>query len=160
MEEIKLAIINGENSELDGKINCFYIDEQESYHSTILSEYIKENYGTNKELENLDLNNANSIMLFLREQGNIVFANDTTYKNGMPDRHGKTGFFVMPDFLSDNQKESLQEFNKMVQDYDYLEIWHSFESHVDCKILFTNDKSQVKTIIDFYLEKYAKTKTK
>lgn len=159
-KDIKLAIINGENSEYDGKINCFYIDDQELYHSTIFFNYIKEHYVNKKELEDFDLNNANSMMLFLREQGNIVFVNNTTYKNELPDRHGKTGIFAMPDFMSENQKESLRKFNKMLNDYDGLQIWHSFEFRTDCKNIFTKDKSQVKTIIEFYIENYTKLKTK
>lgn len=159
MEEIKLAIINGESNEYDGKINCFYIDEQELFHSNIFSKYIKENYSPN-ELENLDFDNANSMMLFLRERGNIVFVNDTTYKNGIPDKHGKTGIFAMPDFISENQISALKEFNKMIKTYDGLQIWHSFDSHIECKNLFTKDKSQVKGVIDFYIENYAKSKVK
>lgn len=160
MEEIKLAIISGENSEFDGKIHCFNIDDQELFHSTIFLNYIKEYYGTNQELKNIDLDNANSMMLFLREQGNVVFVNDTTYKNGIPDKHGRTGIFAMPDSLSESQTESLKEFNEKIEDYDGLQIWHSFESHMECKNLFTKDKSQVKTVIDYFIKNYSQSKTK
>lgn len=88
-KDLKLAIIS--NSDSIDIVYKSYIDESECFHSVILKEYIKKYYPDAFINKSVDLDNANTISLFLREQGNIVFLNDTTYQNGVPDPHGKTG---------------------------------------------------------------------
>lgn len=153
-DEIKIAIINP-----DGKINNFYIGDEDFFHSYILRSYLNLNYDK-LDLVNIDLNNANSMSLFLRESGNIVFLNTTTYKDKKPLKDGKIGVIFMPDELSENQKNSLLDFKNSVSNYDELQIFYNFLDKLSCNTLFTKNKEQVKTIIDYILEKYSHQKGK
>jgi hypothetical protein len=157
-KDLKLAIIS--NSDSIDIVYKSYIDESERFHSVILKEYIKKYYPDAFINKSVDLNNANAISLFLREQGNIVFLNDTTYQNGVPDPHGKTGIVIMPDFMLESQKDALLELSDEIKDYDGLQIWHNFESHDSCKMMFTKTKEQVKTIIPYYIEEFVNHKIK
>ena len=158
-KEIKVAIINGENSETDGKINYFYIDDNDYYHSYILRQYVISKYDA-LELKNTDLYNANSISLFLRERGNVVFLNTTTYINKSPSRYGRNSIIFMPDEISKNQRESLLNFKNDIMNYDEVQVYYNFVSRVSCNTLFTKNKEQVKTIIDDVLEFYPQVKEK
>lgn len=156
--DIKLAVITGTNNEIDGQINCFQIGEDDAFHAAILSDYLKEKYWANEEIKKINLDNANAMGLFLREQGDVVFFNSTTYKDGSPNKHGRTGIFIIPDNMTENQIESLKELNEKVNHYDEFQIWFDFESHDQCKMLFTKNKEQVKTIIDNFIKTYSSDK--
>lgn len=157
-KDLKLAIIS--NSDSSNIVYKSYIDESERFHSVILKEYIKKYYPDAFINKSVDLDNANAISLFLREQGNIVFLNDTTYQNGVPDPHGKTGIVIMPDVMLESQKDALLKLNDEIKGYDGLQIWYHFESHDSCKMMFTKTKEQVKMIIPYYIEEFVNHKIK
>lgn len=142
-DDIKIAIV------ADDKIDYMYVGEEQLFHSVILKEYILKNYPNAK----VNFENANNMALFLREKGLVVFLNDTTYKNQKPDIHGKTGVFIFPDTLSEIKKELVLELNEKLQDFDAFQVWYEFESHDECKNIFTRNKDQVKTIIPYVLDK-------
>ena len=158
-KEIKVAIINGENSDIDGWIEYFYIDDNEYYHSYILREYVIHKYDI-LDLSDIDLNNANSMALFLREKGDIVFLNTTTYINRKPSKHGRTSMIFMPDMISSNQRESLLNFNDDIKSYDEVQVYYNFIDRTSCSTMFTKNKEQVKTIIDDVLDTYPSVKEK
>ena len=151
-KDIKIAIIT------DDKIDYMYAEQEEIYHSSLLSDYIKNRYPSLESSKNIKFDNANSMALFLREQGDIIFLNDTTYHNGIPDNHGKTGILIIPDEMNLEKRQLLEEFNHQLINYDALQIWYDFESHDECKMLFTKSKEQVETIVGYLLSKYGKTK--
>lgn len=72
----------------------------------------------------------------------------------------KTGIVIMPDFMLESQKDALLELSDEIKDYDGLQIWHNFESHDSCKMMFTKTKEQVKTIIPYYIEEFVNHKIK
>lgn len=152
--DIKIAVIN------DSSIDYMLVGNQDHFHSFLLEQYIKKQYSAELGDINIDFDNANSMSMFLREQGNIVFLNDTTYTNGKPGKHGKTGIFIFPDTINDAQIDLLLQLNERIQDYDELQIWYDFSSHFECKNIFTKNKEQVKTIIPYVIEKLKKSKTR
>ena len=153
-DELKLAIINGPNSNEDGEVERFYIGKEDYYHSKVLFDVVNSEYSQD-ELGKVDLKNANSMALFLRENGNIVFFNTTTYIDKQASKHGRTGILIMPDEITENQKDSLMEFNRELSDYDELQVWYEFTDDFNCQLLRTKTKDQVKTIVPDVLEKVA-----
>lgn len=146
MNDIKIAIIT------DTEINYLYREDDDIIHAELFKKYIIDHY-LSDEIEQVDLNNANNMALFLREKGNIIFINDTTYVNDLPGKHGKTGIVIFPNEISEYQKEEIMNFNQNIIDYDGLQVWYDFESHMECKTIFTRNKSQVSTIIEYALDK-------
>lgn len=149
--DIKIAVIDND------KIDYMYIGLENTSYFLPLSEYVKYKYPESINRSDIDFKDTNSMGLYLREQGNIVFFNNTTYKEGKI-RDEKRGIFIMPDQMTSDMKQLLLEFNKQLASYDSLQIWHSFESHIECKTLFTKNKQQVLTIVDYYVDTYGKTK--
>lgn len=152
--QIKIAVVN-----INGNIDYINVGSENYFHSVLLNDYITKNYIVN-ENDNVNMSNANSMSLFLREKGNIVFLNSTTYKNGRPDIHGVNGIVIFPNEITNLQKESLVELNEKLKDYDVLQVWYDFESHESCRMLFTKDKKQVHTILDYVADKINLVKTK
>ena len=156
MEHIKFAVINDMEVENDSSIEIVYGDD-ETYHYDLLTKYIK-NKGLDKDNPNLNYADANSLALFLREQGKIVFLNKTSYKRLI--NSGESGIFIMTDYLSEKQKESLIEFNKYITNFEEIELWYDFLSHTECKNLYTTNNNQVLTILNYYLDEIYNKKTK
>lgn len=149
MKHIKFAVMNEY-----GEIDIIYGDE-ESLHCVLLTEYIKSK-DLIKDNVTLDFNDPNNMSLYLRELGNIIFLNKTSYKKII--KSGESGIFVMPDYLSTNQKEKLLDFNQYINDFEEIEIWYEFASHSECKNLYTVNKNQVKTILEYYKNNIYKEK--
>ena len=152
--ELKLAIIDGPNKNEDGKIERFYIGKEDYYHAKVLCDVVSSLY-SQEELEKVDLKNANSMALFLREKGDVVFLNTTTYIDKKASKHGRTGVLIMPDKITEEQKESLMNFNVELSNYDELQVWYEFTEDINCQLLRTNTKDQVKTIIPDVIKKIA-----
>lgn len=143
MKYIKFAVIN-EN----GEIEVIYGDE-ESYHCVLLTEYIKSK-SLDKDNITLDFSDPNNLTLYLRELGNIIFLNKTSYKRLI--NTGESGIFVIPDVLTKQQKENLLNFNKYINNFEEIEIWYEFSSHAECKNLYTKNKQQVQNILEYYIK--------
>ena len=54
----------------------------------------------------------------------------------------------------------LKGYAKYIIDFEEIEIWYEFLSHAECKTLYTTDKSQVLTILKYYIDEICNTKTK
>lgn len=148
-ERIKIAIINGENSAYDGKIDYIKVDEEEFYHVYLLKKYIEEkNYIVS---DDVNMNDANSIGLFLREKGNVIFLDGTSYKNDKPE-DGKKGIIIFPDNITENQKESIMKLNEEIKYLDSLQVWYDFSAHLECKMLIAKNNDQVRTILGDVLD--------
>ena len=52
--------------------------------------------------------------------GNIVFFNTTATTEKEFKKYGKTGQFMMPDTITEEQNEALNRFCKQIEDYDIL----------------------------------------
>ena len=144
-ERIKIAIINGENSGYDGKIDYIKVDKEDFYHAYLLKKYIEENNYIVSD--DVNMNDANSMSLFLREKGNVIFLDSTTYKDNKPGLHGKTGIVILPDNVTENQKEAIMNLNEEIEDFDSLQVWYNFSAHLECKMLIAQNNDQVRTIL-------------
>lgn len=145
--DIKIAIIN-----MDGNIDKYYVDN--NYHALLLHDYIQDNYSNDLDYKDIsDSSSANVLAIFLREKGNIVFINNTTYKESELIRHGRFGIYVMPDEITKEQSEAIRQFNTSINYFNELQIWSDFTDKYECKMIYTKSKEQVSTIVEDYLEK-------
>ena len=108
----------------------------------------------------VNLSDVNSMSLFLREKGDIVFLNTTSYNNQNILENERTGMIFMPDMVSSNQRESLLNFKNDIINYDAIQILYNFTDKTSCSTIFTKNKEQVKTIIDDVLDIYPSVKEK
>lgn len=139
--EIKIAII-----EENGNIYRQNVGTVDYFHSYLLSEYAVNNY-TPEELGETDLKNANSIAITLRELGNIVFLNTTTYIEKTPSKHGRTGIVIMPDTITEEQQDALIQLEEELGNYNEIQLWYAFSNRNNCKMLRANGKEEVNEII-------------
>lgn len=145
MDEIKLAIFPKE-----GEPVYYYMDENDTYHAHYLGEYLDQNYPN----ADVDKRNANSISLFLRENGETIFLNTTSYKENIFKKHGRTGILIVPDVISEKQEQHLLELNNRIQNYDVLQIWHEFSSRNECKMTSRTTNAESKELLPGFLEYY------
>ena len=146
MNEIKIAIITP-----SGEAEYIIIDENDTFHSYYLNQYVKKHYLVP---DGVDMNNANSMSLFLRDKGNAIFLNTTTYKDEIIKRHGRNGIIIIPDVVTEEQEKSLLELNEKLQNFDSLQIWHNFLSKNECSMTVRHTNSESKVLLPGFLEYY------
>lgn len=137
MEEIiKIAIIDG--NELDGKIDYITCNlETEKIHIAMMLDYLKTHYLEDEFLQNCNIyTSINSIALYLSRKGNIIFLNTTSYSKEMLSKHGRNGILIMPNKITENQKESLQELKEKLSKLNELQIWYDITEDNNAKVLF------------------------
>ena len=156
--DFKIVIINGINDEMDGKIEKIYSEDENSYHVELLTNYIQINYPPNDEIKNLDYSSANSLSLFLREQGKVVFINSTSYKKQYISKYGKSGILILPNQLSEKQIAALNNFKNDINDFDDLQAWYDFSDHTSCKMVHSKTKGDVGNVIDFVINNRVKNR--
>lgn len=146
MNEIKIAIIAP-----DGEAKYYIIDENDTYHAYYLNQYVKEHYSVP---DGVDMNNANSMSLFLRDQGNAIFLNVTTYRDDIIKKHGRNGIIIIPEVVTDEQEKALLELNEKIQNFDSLQIWYNFISRTDCSMTVRHTNGESKVLLPGFLEYY------
>ena len=141
-EIIKVAIIHGEkpvdNLNKDGVIdylNCTLEDEY--FHIVMMLKYLETHYKDNPKLQSYDVyNSINEISLYLSRLGNIIFLNTTNYRKEMLQKHGRHGIIMMPENITDNQKESLRELKQHLEKYNEIQIWYDIKDDNQAQMLF------------------------
>lgn len=146
MENVKIAVIHGEDM-LDGNIDVINRENPDRYHIDYLLEYINKNYKENEMFKNMNRNEtANSIGLKLKDIGNIVFFDITTYlADGTPNYNGKSGIIMLPENVTEKQTEALDLFKSRISDYTEVSFWFNFKEEdgmANCMCV-TNTKAQV-----------------
>lgn len=58
------------------------------------------------------------IAYFLVKMGHIVFFNTTKYDEDNLRKYGRTGFFMLPNHLTEKQKECLENFTEQISNYN------------------------------------------
>lgn len=137
MEEIiKIAIIHGD--ELGGKIDYITCNlENEKIHIAMMLDYLKTHYLEDEFLQKSNLyTSINSITLYLCRKGNIIFLNTTSYSKEMLNKHGRSGIIMMPEKITENQKESLYEFKEKISKMNEIQIWYDITSDNNAKVMF------------------------
>lgn len=130
MEDLKFAFIFGEtkvdSENKDGYIERSLIDD-ESAHIEYVVDYLKTHFKDDQYLQNISVSTSpHQVAIYLKDLGHITFYNITSYRDGIPIRNQKSGLLILPDELTENQKASLEEFGREIEDYNDLQIWQNF----------------------------------
>lgn len=130
MDDKKIAFIFGSDKEesgiYEGEIEEIGDIKDGYFHSTCLLEFAKEKYpeiGVFKRLTNK--HNPEAISFFYAKLFNhIIFLNTTKYnEDGSIGKHGKTGLFLIPDTITEKQKEGLSVFLDKISEYKITIIY-------------------------------------
>ena len=149
-DKLKLVIIDE-----DGNINKFVIGDIDYYHFKLMSDYAKEKY--NQELIKDEIfRNTSTSALFLREQGEMVFLNNTSYANGIPDKHGRCGIIFMPDEITNSQIDAINSFKEEVSDYNDLVIYYNFIDEITCNTARAKNKETLDKAFNIVLDNVKK----
>lgn len=124
MDNYKMAFIYGqdepERNIEDGMLHFYGEFDDEILHSKYLLDYAKEYYPDVSIFEKLTIKHQPEVIAyFLIKMGHIVFLN-TTKLNEKGKKHGKIGIFLMPDTITEKQKETLISFANQIEDYDVM----------------------------------------
>lgn len=149
MDDYKLAIINDKDNGIE-KIGSRKNDD---LHIICLLNYIKEKYRDNKLLNQLnERHTPDAVGYYLTLfDNNILFFNTTTDVS----KYGKTGFFMFPKEISDNQKIKLYEFADEINDY-FIDIAYDFtvdDGFLNASELKSAGVGDISNLLDTYFEK-------
>ena len=133
--DLKFALIFGESrvdgQNMDGNIDRIYIDD-ESTHIEYVIHYLKTHFKEDSYLQNISIyNTANQVAIYMKDCGHITFYNITTYVDEKPKGAGRCGLLILPDELSCNQVDALEEFKNDLIKYNDLQVWQHFHQDKD-----------------------------
>ena len=124
MDDKKLAFIFGSNREsagiYDGDIRILGNINDDDVHVTCLLDFANSNYPDVPIFKKLNSRHLpESVAYFYVKLFNhAVFFNTTKYNSdGLISKHGKQGLFLLPNKLSDLQKQSISSFLDEISDY-------------------------------------------
>lgn len=157
MDNYKFAVIYGkDDNEKDiqaGKIEKYgNIELGDLNHIDYLLEYIDNKFSNVDMFKALNNRHTPEIAAFLISRlGNVVFLNAT--KNAK--RYGKSGIFIMPDEISDKQKEALYSFYEEIKDFSITIIYNLkiVDGFLDGVNLAPVNREDSKKILDSFFEK-------
>lgn len=117
----KLAIIYGKDEETkkikDGDIEYYGNVKDDIRHIEVLLDVMKEKYQEIPLFQKFTYQvQADIPAYFLTKLGSIVVFNSTEYKNDKI-KHGKIGFIMLPDAMTEKQKTKLLSLADSLQDY-------------------------------------------
>ena len=146
MDNDKLVLIH-----TDGSIEHIgnFHDEGEM-HSACLLDYAEENYPDEPIFKRLNYRHkAETIGYFYTCLGDVMIINDSDNEL----RYGKTGWALMPETITEEQKMALYEFATALKDYN---VKLTYDMNMDTGILaghtlYDNDHN-FKKILDSYFE--------
>lgn len=157
MEDYKLVIIHGKDSEREGEIEYIGNDKEE-LHAKCLLDYAKQNYKDIEIFEHLNIRHRPEMIAFFF----LHFCNDIVFLNITKDvkTYGHMGFFMLPNDISDIQKDSLYKFSKDIENYK-VTISHSLR--LEDGILLGEEMSSFNNedpyqLVDTYFEKIKTSK--
>lgn len=125
MDDYKIAFIHGDNyiekGLLDGQIEFCGKYDKDSLHVINLLDYAKEKFSEETIFEKLTSRHQPEVIsYFLAKMGIIVFLNMTKYDEEHLRKYKKSGMFLMPDELTEKQKESLISFCSRISDFNII----------------------------------------
>lgn len=165
MDNYKMAFIYGTdepNKKIsNGKIQ-YYGDVSEDYiHTKYLLDYIKEYYPEIPIFKQLNIRHQRELIAyFLVKMGHIVFFNTTPTTEKEFQKYGKTGQFMMPDTITEEQNNALNEFCKEIKDYDILINYDITleDGLLDSKTILGTDDTNLEKLIQNYNEQISTKK--
>ncbi len=157
MENYKFAIIYGND---DSKRNI-EVGKIEKYgdlrigdlnHIDYLIEYIDSKYSDIDMFKVLNNRHAPEIAAYLISRlGSVVFLNATKDAK----KYGKTGFFMMPDAITEEQKESMYAFCSEIKDFN-VSIYYNLkivDGFLDGANLFPMAREEPQKLLDSFFNK-------
>ena len=125
MDDYRIAIIYSDNQlnkeKKNGEIELYGDTSLDYMHTRYLLDYVNENYPEVPIFKQLTIRHQRELIAyFLVKMGNIVFFNTTATTEKEFKKYGKTGQFMMPDTITEEQNEALNRFCKQIEDYDIL----------------------------------------
>ena len=157
IDNYKVAFIYGEDDERrdikNGKIEMIgNIHDENEIHIICLLEHAKERYPDIEIFKRLNNRHTPDIAgYFFTLLGHIVFFNTT--KN--IEKYGKTGMFMMPKSLSDNQRKTLIEFVENLEEY-HISICYDLDlvdGILEAKELYPLEKEKPLKLLGTYLQR-------
>ena len=156
-EIIKIAVIHGNNPvdgiNKNGKIDYIKCTlEDEYFHIVLILDYLKNNYKNNETLQSYDIyTSINKIAITLCHLGEVIFLNTTSYRKEMLEKHGRSGIFILPDNITEEQKNGILELKEKISKFNEIQLWFDIQEDLSAKMLIGNPD-----IID----EFFKTKTR
>lgn len=164
MDNYKLAFIHGhsdkERNIQEGKIEKYGVLDEGSLHILSLLDYAKETYPDVPIFKQLNDRYAPEAVGYIYTKlGDIVFLNMTTDVQ----KYGKTGLIMLPDNITEKQKEGLYTLAEMIDGYSIC-ISYDLElvdGILEGKELYTVENQKPTKVLDSYFQKISpKSKTK
>lgn len=161
---LKIAIIHGTNlmdgKDLEGKITYLTTDDKSENHIITLIDFLKTHYKDDPNLQQLTyLHPIQTASYVFTRLGDIMFI-DTTGAD--PKSHNGLGTFMMPDEITEKQKDGLLEFKNTIKHYTDVRV--DYNIVYDCGILdsptLRGTGEHAVNVIDRYLEKLSNKKVK
>lgn len=157
MDNNKFAVIYGnEDSKRDirdGQIEKYGdIEFSDLNHIDYLMEYISQKFKDVEMFKALSNRHSPEVAAFLISRlGHAVFLNAT--KNAK--KYGKSGIFIMPDEISDKQKEALYSFYEEIKDFSITIIYNLkiVDGFLDGVNLASVNREDSKKTLDSFFEK-------
>lgn len=157
MDNNKFAVIYGnEDSKRDirdGQIEKYGdIKFSDLNHIDYLMEYISQKFKDVEMFKALNNRHSPEVAAFLISRlGHAVFLNAT--KNAK--KYGKSGIFIMPDEISDKQKEALYSFYEEIKDFSITIIYNLkiVDGFLDGVNLASVNREDSKKTLDSFFEK-------
>lgn len=146
MDNDKLILIHS-----DGKIERIGdFHSKDEYHSICLLNYAKKNYSDVPIFDRLNYRHkAETIGYFYTCIGDIVIINDSDNEL----KYGKTGWALMPETITEEQKDSLYGLIPALKDYN---VKLTYDMNIDTGILaghtLYDNNHNFKQILDNYFE--------
>lgn len=155
---LKIGIIHGPNpmdgKNMDGEITLLETDDEREQHIVTVIDFLKTHYRDDKNLQQLKITHPIQTACYVFTRlGDVVFI-DTTGAN--PRSHVGIGTFMMPESITEKQREGLQKFKNRIAHYNDVRIDYQIEYNQG----FFNSQTlrgtgdSAANVIDQYLSKF------
>lgn len=123
MSDYKISFIHGNNflekGLLDGSIEFCGETTIDSLHVVNLLNYANQKFPEVSIFNQLSIRHQPEVVsYFLTKLGIVVFLNMTKYDSEHLNKYGKMGMFLLPDELTDKQRESLISFAESISEFE------------------------------------------
>jgi hypothetical protein len=125
LDDYRIVFIYGtdeiEKNITNGKIEYYGESYKDYLHNRYLLDYVKEKYPEVPIFNQLTIRHQRELIAyFLVKMGHIIFFNTTSKDEKEFKKYGRTGQFMMPDVITEEQELALNKFCQEIKDYDIL----------------------------------------
>jgi len=159
MDNYKIAFIHGENFEnkglSDGSIELYGDITKDSLHVAYLLDYAKKRFSDIPIFDRLTIRHQPEIVAyFLTKLGIIVFFNMTKYEENHIKRYGKNGMLMLPETLTEKQKEALKKLAADISDFNIsINYDLTLDGILDSKTIQGFNHETPSELIEIYLKR-------